>query len=95
MNFRYKDSYLKKFDRFSPQDKELIIECDKQIRGYYTSQSAPYGVRIKKLYSQGKDKIFEARVSNKIRIVWVEAEDVVIFVLLGNHDDIRNFIKRL
>lgn len=95
MNFRYKKDYLKRFARYPAQEKELIISADKQIRDYYTTPSAPYGLRIKKLYQGGKDKIFEARVSDKIRILWVESEDLVVFTILGSHDEIRNYIKHL
>lgn len=95
MVFRYKDAFLKRFKRFSQQEQELIISTDKQIRDYYTTRFASYGLRVKKLYQDTKDKIFEARVSNKIRIIWVESDDLVIFAALGSHDEIRNYLKRL
>lgn len=95
MEFRYKKDYLKRFDGYPQTEKELVISADKEIRGYYTRHSAPYGLRVKKLYQDAKDKIFEARVSDKIRILWVESGDLVIFTILGNHDEIRNYIKHL
>jgi len=95
MNFRYKKAFLKLFDRFSPADQELIIAADKEIRNYYTTRNAPYGLRIKKLYEDAKDEIFEARVSDKIRIIWVESEDLVIFALLGSHDEVKRYLKSL
>lgn len=95
MNSRYKKDYLKRFDRCLSREKELVISADKQIRDYYAAHSAPYGLRIKKLYQEGKDKIFKARVSDKIRILWVESEDLAVFTILGSHDEIRNYIKRL
>lgn len=95
MKFRYKKDYLKRFDRYPQTEKKLVISADKQIRNYYTMHSAPYGLRIKKLYQDSKDKIFEARVSDKIRILWVESGDLVVFTILGSHDEIRNYIKRL
>ncbi len=95
MDFRYKKAFLKQFDRFSPAEKELIIAADKQVRDYYTAHSAPYGLRIKKLYDDTKDKIFEARVSDKIRIIWIESEDLVTFAILGSHDEIKRYLKNL
>lgn len=95
MNFRYKKDYLKRFDRYSQQEKELIVFADRQIRDYYVNHSAPYGLRIKKLFPDGRDKIFEARVSDKIRILWVEAIDMAVFTILGSHDEIKNYIRRL
>ena len=95
MDFRYKKDYLKRFDHYLREEKELIVSADKQIRDYYVNHSASYGLRIKKLYQDGKDKIFEARVSDKIRILWVETTGVVVFTILGNHDEIKNYIRRL
>ena len=95
MDFRYKKDYLKRFDRYSQQEKELIVSADRQIRDYYVNHSAPYGLRIKKLSQDGRDKIFEARVSDKIRILWVETIEMVVFTILGNHDEIKNYIRRL
>lgn len=93
MNFLYKKAFLKRFDRFSPAEKELIIAADKEIRNFYVTRNAAYGLRIKKLYFDGEDKIFEARVSDKIRIIWIESEDLVTFAVLGSHDEIKRFLK--
>jgi hypothetical protein len=68
----------------------LILESDKQIKGYLGGQNAPYGLRIKNI---GKN-VFEARVSKQIRIVWVKQEDIITFALIGSHDEVRRFIKR-
>ena len=95
MDFRYKKDYLKCFDHYEREEKESIVSTDKQIRDYYVNHSASCGLRIKKLYQDGKDKIFEARVSDKIRILWVETIVVVVFTILGNHDEIKNYIRRL
>ncbi len=93
MEFIYKKAYLKQFDRFSSQEKELVIAADKEIRAYYANRTAAYGLRIKKLYDDGGDKIFEARVSDKIRIIWVESQNLISFAISGSHDEIRKFIK--
>lgn len=95
MQFRYKKEFLKHFDRLSPNDKGLVIAADKEIRGYYSTHEALYGLRIKKLYAAGKDKVLEARVSDKLRVVWLESEGLVSFAILGSHDEVRNFLKNL
>lgn len=93
MKFCYKKTYLKRFDRFAYPQKELVISADKEIRNYYVNHCASYGLRIKKLYDNGKDKVLEARVSADIRILWVESEDSVVFSLLGSHDEVRKYLK--
>ena len=93
MIFRYKKAYLNRFKHSSAQEKQLIIDADKQIRHYYTTQIASYGLRVKKLYDNGKDKVFEARISDKIRIVWVESKELIAFAIIGSHNEVRRYIK--
>jgi hypothetical protein len=94
MRFIYKKDYLKQFDRCSGPEKHLIIIADKEIRRFYTSRTAAYGLRIKKLFEKNEEKTYEARVSDKLRILWVELQDSVVFAFIGNHDEIRRYIKR-
>jgi len=91
--FLYKRAFLKAFDECEVEEKDLIIGVDKEIRNYYLTQSATYGLRIKKLFEKGNGKTFEARVSDKMRILFVESEEVVVFAFLGNHEHVRRYIK--
>ena len=91
MKFHYKKEFIKQFDAYSRQEQELILEADRQIKDYIKNQNASYGLRIKNI---GKN-VFEARVSRQIRIVWVRQENMITFALIGNHDEVRRFIKRL
>lgn len=94
MNFLYKKSFLKIFDLYDSNYQKLIVYTENEIRKYYTSQKIPYGLGIKKLYDNGIEKVYEARVSDKIRIVWIKSKDLVVFTLLGNHDEVRRYIKK-
>lgn len=91
--FLYKKEFLRAFDRYTESEKELIIMAEKQIRHYYLRQTASYGLRIKKLFENKDRKTFEARVSDKIRLLYVESGEVVAFAFLGNHDEVRRYIK--
>ena len=95
MRFIYKERYLKRFDRFSQREQVLIHETDRQVRAYYATQQAPFGLRLKHLYTKGPVKIFEARVTQATRIVWVEEGDAVYFGLVGLHDDVRRYLRSL
>lgn len=92
--FLYKKAFLQAFDRCKESEKELIIIADKQIRHYYLKQNAPFGLRIKKLFENKEGKTFEARVSDKIRLLYVESEEIVAFAFLGNHDEVKRHIKK-
>lgn len=91
--FIYKKEFLRAFDSYKEAEKELIIMAEKQIRHYYLKQTAPYGLRIKKLFENNEGKTFEARVSDKIRLLYVESKELVVFAFLGNHDEVKKYIK--
>lgn len=93
MNFLYKKSFLKRFDLYDSNYQKLIVFTEHEIQKYYISQKVPFGLGIKKLYDNGIEKVYEARVSDKIRIVWIESKNMVVFTLLGNHDEVRRYIK--
>ena len=95
MQFVYKERYLKRFDRFSADEQMLIMEADRQIRAYYTTRQAPHGLRIKQLYASGSGKIFEARASRDIRILWAIQGVAVSFVLVGLHDEVKRYLRSL
>ena len=96
MQFLYKERYLKRFDRFPTHEQRLILEADRHIRTFYTTRQAPHGLRVKLLYAAaGTEKIFEARASQAIRIVWAERGNMVSFVLVGLHNEVRNSLRSL
>jgi len=95
MRFIYKERYLKPFDRFSQREQLLIHEADRQVRAYYAARQAPFGLRLKHLYTKGPVKIFEARVTQATRMVWVEEGDAVYFGLVGSHDEVRRYLRSL
>jgi len=92
--FLYKKAFLRAFDRCKESEEKLIITADKEIRHYYLEQNAPFGLRIKKLFENKEGKTFEARVSDKIRLLYAESEEVIAFAFLGNHDEVKRFIKK-
>lgn len=91
MKFVYKKEFLKKLTLYPVSVQRLILGTDQQIKVYLETHIASYGLRIKKIGPH----TFEARVTDKIRIIWVQKEDFVYFSLLGTHDEVRRFIKNL
>ena len=95
MRFFYKQRYLKRFNRFSRQEQLLIHEADRQIRAYYVTRQAPFGLGIKLLFTKGPLKVFEARAAQAVRIVWVEESHAVYFGLVGSHEDVTHYLRSL
>ncbi len=95
MPFLYKQRFLKRFDRCSHDDQALVLKTDQEIRSYYATRHALFGLRIKLLYARGAEKIFEARVTQAIRLVWAEREGLVSFVMVGLHDEVKRYLRSL
>jgi len=95
MRYLYKRRFLQAYDSLPEREQELVRAADRSIREYHATRRAPYGLRIKKLYQGRKEAVFEARPSLALRMVWAEREDIVAFVLLGTHDQVRRYLKGL
>ena len=89
MEFSYKKSFLKAFDRNDSHTQKLIIETDKEIKNYLETGKASFGLRIKKITRRS----YEGRVSDKVRIVWARDKDFVSFVMVGNHTEVQNYLR--
>lgn len=95
MHFLYKKQFLKQFDRLPTHEQNLARETDQQIRQYYQTQKGSFGLRIKLLYRGTKGRVYEARVSENLRLLWAEQKDLVAFVLVGTHNEVKNFLRNL
>ena len=79
----------------SLSDQVFVSAADKDIRSYYESRKAPFGLRMKKLHQGSGAAVYEARPNLSMRLLWAESEDMVSFLALGNHDEVRRYLKRL
>ena len=96
IRFVYKRDFLKTFEFLSKGEQGLVAAADAEIRFYFESRGASAGLRIKKLYEHPKNgQVFEARVSRALRIIWTKREKQIAFVILGNHNVIKNYLKNL
>ncbi len=93
MIFWCKRDFEKTCRRYPSETQCLVAQAVVEIKVWYQTRQAPVGLRIKKLYEGPGGKVFEARVSSDLRLLWVEKEDVVWFSLVGSHDAIRRYIR--
>ena len=89
MRFVYKKSYLKAFDKAEPGLRQLILKTDKEIKDHLEGGHSAYGLRVKKIGPRS----YEARVSDKVRIVWVQEKDLVSFAMVGDHGEVQSYLK--
>ena len=91
----FKAPFQKAFDKLAPSKQQLVVKAVEALDAYFKHGTAAYGLRVKKLYEAVGRKTFEARVSLDLRIVWVQTKEEAIMALLGNHDEVRRFIRDL
>ncbi|MBL7685063.1 MAG: hypothetical protein JNK65_03390 [Deltaproteobacteria bacterium] len=89
MKYFYKPSYLKAFDRLNRKQQEQVIKTDALIKKYLETREFHFGLRVKTL----RENIQEGRVNDAIRILWVKQKEEVTFTLVGNHEEVRRFLK--
>ena len=89
----FKSIFLKTFHALSRKEQTLITGALEGVRSYLMTGEAPFGLRIKKIHEQGRLKVFEARASADLRVIWVQENEEITFSLIGNHEDARRFIK--
>ncbi len=70
--------------------RELARKALDQLAAYFQTGHAPGGLGVTKLCPG----TFEARAGLGLRIVYVEEGPKVFLTLLGNHDEVRRFLKR-
>ena len=92
MRFEFKPSFERSIKALTPTDKQEI----KDIAVYLLdilSQDRPLhqGVGLKRL----RGSYWEMRRGIKTRILFRWEGDLVEFILAGNHDDIRRFLRNL
>lgn len=83
--------FERQFDKYTGLEQEAIIDTIESIKIYLETGKASYGLRIKRL----SPRIYEARISIKLRIAFFKEHDVVKFFCVGTHIDIARCLKHL
>lgn len=78
------------YDRLKASDRSLVDKALRHLGTYLEGGVVPIGLGLRKLASG----IFEVRAGLALRIVCVEDGDRILVSLVGNHDDIRRFLRR-
>ena len=93
MEFLYKRQYVKAFDALPLAEQQRVVAALEDIKRYVQTGHAPYGLRIKHLHASAQARVFEARVSLSLRILWLRQSHRVTLVLIGSHDDVQRFLR--
>lgn len=89
MKYERKNSFKRIFRKLSFQKQEQILEAIQALMDYYESGIKTEGLGLKYL----RDEVWEIRSSLKDRILFSLSGDIVTFLIVGNHDDIRRYLR--
>lgn len=90
MRFEFKPSFDRSIKQLSLPDKVLVKDAAGKLIDVLSKDREIYeGLGLKRL----KDSFWEVRQGLKVRILFRWDGDLVEFVLAGNHDAIKRFLK--
>jgi hypothetical protein len=92
MRFEFKPSFDRSVKSLDPSEKVDIKEAASRVIDVLSKAGQIHqGLGLKRL----RGNFWEVRRGIKARILFRWAGDLVEFVLAGNHDDVRRFLKNL
>ena len=92
MNVLYQKSFDKTFDRLSRADQQKTTDAVNSLLSFFETKERPSkGTGLKKL----RKNFWEIRASQQIRILFQIESDILTFIIAGNHDDIRRYIRQV
>jgi len=90
MRFEFKPSFDKSIKRFHGEEKEEIKNIAIQVIDILSQDKQIYkGVGLKRL----KGNFWEIRNGLKARILFRWERGLVEFILAGDHDDVKRYLK--
>ena len=92
MRFEFKPSFERSIKSFPPPEKSEIKEAAAQLIDILSrDRQIHQGLGLKRL----RGDFWELRKGIKARILFRWQGDLVEFVLAGNHDDVKRFLKNI
>ncbi len=91
MRVEYKKSFQKALKKYTAPQKEEIFISIKTLVDSIEKFQIPKGLGLKLLIS--KNRIWEARVTLNIRLLFRYQSDFLEFAYIGNHDEIKRYLK--
>ena len=85
----YKSTFLKAYDKLPDGKRQAVIDAVGSLCAGLATGRFAAGLGVKHLAGQ----IYEFRVDLNLRGVYLVTGTQVILALLGNHDDVRRYLK--
>lgn len=82
-------SFERSVKRLTPQKRKQVAQSLDAFNEFLVSGQAPFGFRFKKI----ADDKYEFRVDIRLRVIVKEDGENFYLVLLGNHDEVRRYLR--
>lgn len=89
MRIRFLHSFDKAMNELEEEYRTDAADAIDSLLSYFDTGQHPHGLGLKKLHKH----YWEIRVGLKIRILFLLEKDILTFVLIGNHDTIKKFLR--
>ena len=89
MRFEFKPSFGRSLKGFSPPQQDRIKETADKLILFYTKGEKTPGLGITHL----RREFWEGRSGLKERVLYRWQKDLVEFVLAGDHNDVKRFLR--
>lgn len=91
MKFRSTPSFIRCFKKLGQSKKEIVEEAIRRLLNLYNMDLNPKGLGLKQL----RRDLWEIRASLQERILFSIEGDTIHFILVGNHDEVKKFLKNI
>ena len=91
MRYEYKSSFDKVFKKLGLNRQEKVIDAISILIDFFENRKKAKGLGLKNL----RENYWEIRVNVKDRIIFTLEKDKVAFIIVGNHDEIRKFLRNI
>lgn len=91
MRYEYKPSFDKTFKKLPRERKNKVLKTIFALIDYFETGKRAKGLGLKHL----RGDFWEIRVDPKDRIIFVFPDDIISFLVVGTHDEIRRFLRNV
>jgi len=89
MKYDVKRSFNRSYKKLTSTEQKLVDTAIFKLKDFFGSGEKQAGLGVKKL----RWNFWEIRAAIKIRILFTLENDIVSFVIAGNHDDVVKYLK--
>ena len=91
MRYERKSSFDRAFQQLPENRKARTREAIRQLVAFFETRERPHGLGLRRLRGQ----FWEIRAGLGDRVLFRLTGDLVEFVIVGNHDEIRRMLRYL